>query len=114
MMSFDYMRVRYFLYCLFYRNGYKHGNFLKKHNAFHAMGENCFFQPYNLPADAKYIRLGNNVVIASNVRFICHDVIHNMLNHAPKFLWGGGTAPIGVYQCNHWIKCNNWRWKSCE
>lgn len=97
MMSFDYMRVRYFLYCLFYRNGYKHGNFLKKHNAFHAMGENCFFQPYNLPADAKYIRLGNNVVIASNVRFICHDVIHNMLNHAPKFLWGGGgTAPIGV------------------
>lgn len=88
MMSFDYIRVRYFLHCLLHRNGYEHGAFLKKHNAFHDMGENCFFQPYNLPADAKYIRLGNNVVVASNVSFICHDVIHNMLNHNPKYAGG--------------------------
>ena len=39
-----------------------------------------FFQPYNLNADAEYIRLGNNVVCASGVTFICHDVIHHMLN----------------------------------
>lgn len=82
-MRSDLLRVRYFLHCLFHRNGYEHAQFLKKHDAFHAMGENCFFQPYNLPADAKYIRLGDNVVVASNVSFICHDVIHNMLNHAP-------------------------------
>lgn len=45
------------------------------------MGENCFFQPFNLPADSKLIRLGNNVVVASDVSFICHDVIHHVLNN---------------------------------
>lgn len=87
MMKFDNLRVRYFFHCLFHRNGYEHGEFLKKHNAFHSIGENFFFQPYNLPADAKYIRFGNNVVVASNVSFICHDVIHNMLNNC-KNSWG--------------------------
>ena len=47
------------------------------------MGEKCLFQPFNLPADAKYIRLGNNVVVASRVSLLCHDVIHNMLNNRP-------------------------------
>lgn len=91
-MNLDRLRVRYFLHCLFHRNGYAHAVFLKKHNAFHSMGENCFYQPYNLPADAKYIRLGNNVVVASNVNFICHDVIHNMLNHTPNSQ--GGTICV--------------------
>ncbi len=80
MMPFDYIRVKYFLFSLFHRDGYAHGKFLKDHNAFYEVGENCFFQPYNLPADAKYIRLGDNVVVASNVHFICHDVIHHILN----------------------------------
>ena len=79
-MKLDYLRARYFFYCLFHRNGYKHGRFLKKHNAFHSIGEDFFFQPYNLPADSQFVQFGNNVVIASNVSFICHDVIHNMLN----------------------------------
>lgn len=83
-MKFDYLRVWYFLYCLFHRNGYEHAKFLKKYQAFHSMGDNCFFQPYKLPADSKYIRFGNNVVVASNVDFICHDVIHHMLNHIPE------------------------------
>lgn len=88
-MKLDGLRARYFLYCLFHRNGFDHAVFLKKHNAFHSMGENCFFQPYNLPADAKYISLGNNVVVASNVDFICHDVIHHMLNNSSIFQGGG-------------------------
>lgn len=84
-MRSDNLRVRYFLHCLFHRSGYEHGEFLKKHNAFHSIGESFFFQPYNLPADAKYIRFGNNVVVASNVSFICHDVIHNMLNNSDNY-----------------------------
>ena len=87
-MSFDYIRIKYLIHCLIHRNGYAHGEWLKKHNAFWTMGDNCFFQPFKLPADAKYIRLGNNVVVASSVDFICHDVIHNMLNNSGKF--GGG------------------------
>lgn len=93
-MKADILRAKYFLYCLFHRSGYQHGEYLKKHNAFHSVGRDCFFQPYNLPADAKYIRIGDNVVVASNVHFICHDVIHFMMNHMPgssgeeKTYWG--------------------------
>lgn len=91
MKSFDYIRIKYFLHCLIHRDGYEHAEFLKKHKAFHSMGDNCFFQPWKLPADAKYIRLGNNVVIASNVDFICHDVIHLMLGKT-NLRGGGGYA----------------------
>ena len=94
MMSFDHIRVRYFLYCLLHRNGYDHGSFLKKRNAFQDMGDKCYFQPYNLPADAKLIRLGNNVVVASNVTFVCHDGIHYVLNG--KF-GGGGESIYHTY-----------------
>ena len=51
MKKFDLIRVKYFLYCLIKRNGYDHAKFIKKHNCFKEMGEECFFQPYNLPAD---------------------------------------------------------------
>lgn len=93
-MKLDYFRARYFFYCLFHRNGYDHGRYLKKHGAFHSMGLGCFFQPFKLPADAEYIRIGNNVVVASNVDFICHDVIHHMLNHSE-------TVNTGGY-CTYW------------
>lgn len=87
-MRKDFLRIKYFIYCLFHRNGFTHAEYLKRHNAFYSMGRNCFFQPYKLPADSKYIRFGNNVVVASSVDFICHDVIHHMLNNSEIF--GGG------------------------
>lgn len=77
----DYLRIKYFIYCLKNRNGYAHAEYLRKHNGFHSMGDNCFFQPYNLPADSQFISFGNNVVVATGVSFICHDVIHNVFNH---------------------------------
>ena len=98
-MIFDHIRIRYLLFCLFHRNGYAHGEWLKKHQAFHAMGEKCFFQPWKLPADAKYIRMGSNVVVASSVDFICHDVIHNMLGNMDgntgEYTTYWGTIDIG-------------------
>ena len=98
MKKFDFIRMKYFLYCLVKRSGFDHAKFIKKYNCFHTMGENCFFQPYNLPADSKFIRLGNNVVVASNVNFVCHDVIHHVLNHLPKtaVYGGGGMVHIGM------------------
>ncbi|WP_140401463.1 hypothetical protein [Eubacterium sp. An11] len=92
MKKFDFIRMKYFLYCLVKRSGFDHARFIKKHNCFNAMGENCFFQPYNLPADSQFIRFGNNVVVASDVSFVCHDVIHHVLNHHPKF-----TGEYSVY-----------------
>jgi acetyltransferase-like isoleucine patch superfamily enzyme len=85
---FDFIRAKYFFYCLVKRSGFDHARFIKKHNCFHAMGENCFYQPYNLPADSKFIRFGNNVVVASNANFICHDVIHHVMNNTKDS--GGG------------------------
>lgn len=93
MKKFDFIRVKYFFYCLAKRSGFDHARFIKKHNCFHAMGKNCFFQPYNIPADSEFIRFGNNVVVASDVSFVCHDVIHHVLNHLPE--------ATGEY-CTYW------------
>lgn len=53
--------------------------YLKKHQVFDAIGENCFFQPRVLPADPKFIRFHNNVAVAANVTFVNHDVIYLVL-----------------------------------
>ena len=54
---------------------------LKKNHFFYYMGENVHFQPRHLPADPKYIKLHNNICIASGVEFITHDIIHKVLNN---------------------------------
>lgn len=53
---------------------------LKKKGFFAEMGENVHFQPRKLPADPKYIKLHNNIKVASDVTFITHDIIHSMFN----------------------------------
>lgn len=57
---------------------------LKKHHYFYEMGENVHFQPRVLPADPKFIKLHNNIAVASNVSFVTHDIIHKVLNHLPN------------------------------
>lgn len=42
------------------------------------MGEKCFYQPQYLPPEPELIKFHDNVVIASNVYFVTHDVIHYM------------------------------------
>ena len=49
-------------------------NFLRKHKIFAKMGENVFYQPKIYPVDAEMIKIHNNVVIATNVRFVMHDI----------------------------------------
>ncbi len=56
---------------------------LKKTHFFYEMGENVHFQPRKPPADPKFIKLHNNIAIASNVGFVTHDIIHKVLNHLP-------------------------------
>lgn len=69
------------LWCGLIPSAEKRSKWLKKHKFFYEMGENVHFQPRNLPADPKFIKLHNNIAIASNVGFITHDIIHKMLNH---------------------------------
>lgn len=91
MKKSDIIRIKYFVYCLFRRSGYAHAEFIKKNNCFHSIGDRCFFQPFNLPADSKLIRFGNNVVIATNVSFVCHDVIHHVFNNEENTTGGYRT-----------------------
>lgn len=65
-------------------NGFKRAEYLKKNNIFKSQGNDCFWQPRNIPPEAKLIELGDNVVIASEVLFINHDVIHHVLNELTK------------------------------
>lgn len=91
----DFIRIKYFIYCLFKRSGFAHADFIKKNKCFYSIGNHCFFQPYNLPADSDLIRFGNNVVVATNASFICHDVIHHVFNNE-KNTQGGGIRLIGT------------------
>lgn len=58
--------------------------FLRRHNLFASMGDNVFWQPRKLPSDPKCIKIHNNVVVASEVRFINHDVIYLLVRGISK------------------------------
>lgn len=55
--------------------------YIYKHNVFGECGEKLFFQPRKLPADPKFIRLHDNVIIAADVTFVTHDVIYLLLRN---------------------------------
>ena len=57
--------------------------FLKKHKIFKEMGKNVFWQPRILPVDADRIKIHNNVAIATDVRFIMHDVAWMVMKNLP-------------------------------
>lgn len=69
------------LLCMIIPSAEKRTKWLKKHNYFYEMGENIHFQPRKLPADPKFIKLHNNISVASDVSFVTHDIIHKMLNN---------------------------------
>lgn len=71
--------IRLRVYLIF--DAYKRTNYIVKKNLFYKVGKNFFFQPRKLPSDAKMISFGDNVVVASDVLFINHDIIHNVLNN---------------------------------
>ena len=60
--------------------------FLKKKGIFKHIGENCSIMDRVVPLYSNLISIGNNVHIASNVRFVTHDISHVMMNN----LFGGG------------------------
>lgn len=48
------------------------------------IGGGIFWQPRTFPTDPELISIGDNVMIASNVHFINHDIISQMLNRKYK------------------------------
>lgn len=54
----------------------KRAEFLRKKKVFKSVGEHCIYMPRKVPLYPKLIKLGNYVIIASNVTFFTHDGIH--------------------------------------
>lgn len=76
----DFKRIWHSLRLTLTLSGRKRAAYVKKHKLFNAMGENCMLQIRKLPLYSEQIRFHNNVRIASNVTFLTHDVVHNLLN----------------------------------
>ena len=55
--------------------------YIVRKKLFAEVGDNFFFQPRIVPINAEYIRIHNNVVVASDVTFICHDVVQKVFNN---------------------------------
>lgn len=68
-------------YCSVIRSGFKRARLLKKVNYFHHQGEHCFFSTLYFGTEPHLLSFGDNVHIASGVRFVTHDVTGNMLNY---------------------------------
>lgn len=77
----------------------KRTRYIYKHrDQFHHIGEKCFFQIRNFPADPELISFGNNVNVSANVSFINHDVTAQMLNKkygSDEFAHKRGCIEIG-------------------
>lgn len=68
-------------------DAFKRTNYLVKKNVFHKVGSNFFFQPRKIPSEPKLIEFGNNVSVASDVTFITHDIMHQVLNNLENGTW---------------------------
>ena len=61
--------------------GYSRAEYLKKIGLFRSQGEHCFFIPCNYGTEPYLLSFGDNVHVASDVRFVTHDVAAKMFSH---------------------------------
>ena len=84
----------------------KRTNIIVKNKLFKSVGKNFFFQPRIIPDEPKLISFGDNVVVASGVTFVTHDVIDKVLNNMDYDLtFNYNCAPIEIGN-NVFIGCN--------
>lgn len=76
----------------------KRTEYMKKHEIYNAIGDNCNIQSRKIPLYAQLIRIGNNVRIASGVTFITHDVTHSMLNTHPAYSSNNFREKVGCIE----------------
>lgn len=67
-------------YFMVLKDGFARANFLRKHRSLGEIGDNVYFYSRIFPADPKLLKIHNNVVIATNVRFLGHDRVDIMLS----------------------------------
>lgn len=85
----NFKRIWYTLRMFTLLTGVQRAAYLKRKKVFGSIGDHVMIQPRKIPLYPELIYIGNNVRIASNVSFLTHDVIHNMLNNLPEDVRGG-------------------------
>lgn len=68
------------LRCYLMLNARKRTAYLIRKKVFKSVGEDFVFFPRKIPQDPQFIIFHNNVVVATDVMFINHDIIHEMFN----------------------------------
>lgn len=66
------------------RSGYSRAEYLKRKGYFKSIGHHVYLQPWNYGTEPFLISFGDNVFIASNVKFINHDIMNMMFNYMDK------------------------------
>ena len=62
------------------RNGWQRADYLRKHNSLAAIGSNVYYYSRIFPSDPKLLKIGNNVAVCTDVRFVCHDRVDVILS----------------------------------
>ena len=78
------------------QNGFKRADYLRKHSALAVIGQNVYFYSRIFPSDPQLLKLGDNVVICTNVRFVSHDRVDIMLSGMYGQKYGKYYEPIEV------------------
>lgn len=82
---------------LFFRNGFQRAEWTKKHHYFKAQGEHCYFNIINFNTEPHLISFGDNVVIATGVKFITHDVTNLIFSQMePNTNWHGRNGEVHI------------------
>lgn len=82
-----------FFFCL--KDGFARADYLRKHRILKDIGDHVYYYSRIFPSDPKLLKIHNNVVIATNVRFLGHDRIDIMLSG----LQGGKAKYTKQYGC---------------
>lgn len=85
------------IFLLMFLNGFDKAKLLKRIKYFGSQGENCYFTISNFGTEPDRIYFGNNVVVATGVKFITHDLTHYVFRNIDKdYSWKTRRGDIVV------------------
>ena len=90
-----YHSIRLLLYS---RSARKKAEYIKKHDLFDSVGENCKWGPSLLPLHAKLIRLHDNVVVHKSAKLVTHDLLNNFLKTCKPSVDFGYKEKLGCIE----------------
>ena len=74
-------RLLHILILALKRNGFSRAEYIKKKHLFNRIGKNCYYHPFIIPAESNLISMGDNVVVATGVQLITHDMTYTLFGN---------------------------------